>query len=245
MYTHVRWSASTVRSSSAHVVWTIAWSGVPRRWRMTTSSSPVALVDGQLDVAEHPVGVGVGDEQRAGERRRRRWRTRDRRSAARRPPPDRCRAPPRRRRGTTAPAAPRRRRARRPAGRAPCARGRAANRARRTGSAVLGGGGDEPIGDLGVDVGERVGALVEVVERRRRADERRDDGWRAVRRKRCGGRAIAASVWRVTCPDRPGPSPTTVTCRRPRQLAMVVVEASGAGSTPNRRIDARSRSQWP
>ena len=37
--------------------------------------------------------------------------------------------------------------------------------------AVLGGGGDEPLDDLGVDVGEPVGRLVDVVEAGRRADE--------------------------------------------------------------------------
>ena len=41
-YTHVRWSASMPRSSSLHVVCTIASSAVPSRWRTTTGSSPLA-----------------------------------------------------------------------------------------------------------------------------------------------------------------------------------------------------------
>ncbi len=36
---------------------------------------------------------------------------------------------------------------------------------------MLGGGGDEPFDDLGVDVREPVGVLVDVVEADRRADE--------------------------------------------------------------------------
>ena len=49
MYSDVRWSASTVRSSSAHVVWTTASSGVPRRCRMhhRFSSAACAIVDGR------------------------------------------------------------------------------------------------------------------------------------------------------------------------------------------------------
>ena len=39
------------------------------------------LLGGQLDVRQHPVGVGVGDQQRRRSRRPRRWRTRGRRSA--------------------------------------------------------------------------------------------------------------------------------------------------------------------
>ncbi len=36
---------------------------------------------------------------------------------------------------------------------------------------MLGGAGDEPLDDLGIDVGEAVGGFVDVVEAGRRADE--------------------------------------------------------------------------
>ena len=65
MQSDVRWSASTVRSSSAHVVSTMRSSGVPSACRMTTAFVAGGAVDGELDVRQHPVGVGVGDEQRA------------------------------------------------------------------------------------------------------------------------------------------------------------------------------------
>ena len=101
IHSDVRWSASTVRSSSAQVVCTIRSSGVPSAWSIVTGSSPVAPSTASLMSREHPVGVGVGDEQRAAFARLRRWRTRGRRRAGRRPRPGRCRAGRRRRRGTT------------------------------------------------------------------------------------------------------------------------------------------------
>ena len=61
-----------VRSSSAQVVSTIRSSGVPSACRIVTRSSPVAPSTASLISRQHPVGVGVGDEQRtafAGRRR--------------------------------------------------------------------------------------------------------------------------------------------------------------------------------
>ena len=106
------------------------------------------LLDGQLDVGEHPVGVGVGDQQRPALDRRRRGRSRGRRRAAPPPRPGRCRAGPTRRRGTTAPAA--RRTSTRPSStQQPHG---ALEHERRAGHrvedlAVLGGRGDEPFDD--------------------------------------------------------------------------------------------------
>ena len=37
----------------------------PSACRIVTGSSPVGLLGGELDVGEHPVGVGVGDEHRS------------------------------------------------------------------------------------------------------------------------------------------------------------------------------------
>ena len=63
------------------------------------------LLGGQLDVRQHPVGVGVGDQHGARSCRRRRRRTRGRRSGARPTRRGRCRAGPTPGRGTTSPAA--------------------------------------------------------------------------------------------------------------------------------------------
>ena len=100
----VRWSASTVRSSSAHVVWTISSSGVPSAWRIVDRLVAGGAVDRQLDVATAPSWRGCGRRAAGRVRRPRRWRTRGRRPAARRPRPGRCRAGRTRRRGTTSPA---------------------------------------------------------------------------------------------------------------------------------------------
>ena len=61
---HVRWSASTVRSSSAHVVWTIELLGRAEALQDHDRLVAGGRLDRQLDVAEHPVGVRVGDEHR-------------------------------------------------------------------------------------------------------------------------------------------------------------------------------------
>ncbi len=87
---------------------------------------------------------------------------------------------------------------------------RAFEHERRTGDgvedlAVHGGRGDEPLGDLGVDVGERVSVLVDVVERRRRAEQ--SGRWMARRAQEAvlvGGDGIerlAGDVPRVAGPE--------------------------------------------
>ena len=74
MNSDVRWSASIVRSISAHVVWTIDSSGVPERLQQHDRRGvelAAGVVDAELDIGQHPVGVRVGDQQRAGRAGRR------------------------------------------------------------------------------------------------------------------------------------------------------------------------------
>ena len=61
----MRWSASSVRSSSDHVV---CHHDFVRRTQCLEDRDGLVTrcsLDGQLDVGQHPVGVGVGDQQRA------------------------------------------------------------------------------------------------------------------------------------------------------------------------------------
>ena len=194
----VRWSASTVRSSSAHVVCVTSSSAVPSRCRITTGSSPVADLDRQLDVAEHPVGVGVGDEHRpsvAGG-------SRDELVTVDQSHPGLDRVDARAGEGDVE-ERHRREHAALDALVVAQALHRAFEHERRAGHgvqdvAVLGGRGDESLGDLGVDVGERVGRLVD--RRRTKSPPARalptGAAWCAG--SDAGARAIASTVCWVT-----------------------------------------------
>ena len=192
------------------------------------------LLGGQLDVGQHPVGVGVGDQQRRRSCRRRRRRTRARRSAAPPTRPGRCRAAPTRGRGTTSPAARRSAPGRRRAGRAPSARARAASRARRRAPRRA----RRPRRRAPRRSPRRPRRSGRPSRTRRRTSTasgtRSALGWRAVRRKRCGMRAMASSVSTVTCSRPPGPSPTTVTTGRAASMS------EGDDGARARRPSARS-----
>ena len=203
IHSEVRWSASTVRSSSAHVVVDDPLVGRCRgAGGSSTGSSARRAVDGELDVGQHPVGVGVGDEQRAALARPPPWRSRGRRRAARRPRRDRCRAAPRPRRGTTSPAA--RRSSMRVASSTQHARTVRSSTSGEPGTAYRtspcsAAAATSAVDDLGVDVVERVGGLVEVVERGGIGRRGRRDGWRggaqeAVRSMPLDGRSSVSAV---------------------------------------------------
>ena len=149
---------------------------------MTTCSSPDGALDGELDVAEHPVGVGVGDEQGTGEAGGR---------GGELVAVDQADAGLDRVDPECGPGDVEERQRREDVDVDALVGAQTPHRAledeRRTrhgveDPAVLDRRGDEPFGDLGVHVGERVGVLVDVVERRRPAATSAADGCRAVRR---------------------------------------------------------------
>ena len=131
----------------------------------------VGPLDRQLDVREHPVGMGVGDQQRtvltAG-------------GAGELVPVDEAHAGLDRIDAEARPGDVEERQRRQHVAPDPLVgseqRHRAFEDERRPGDGVedlgvLGGTGDEPLDDLGIDVGEALGGFVDVVETGRRADE--------------------------------------------------------------------------
>ena len=248
MYTHVRWSGSTARSSSLHVVVddplvrraealedrrparrrsasstaSLMSDSTQLAWVWATSSGPVApaaaVANSWPSIEPHAGLDRVDAEPGPGEVEERQRRQHDAVDALV---------------GAQQ--------------RAPCARARAASRARRRAprrarrprrrarSAIV-----------GVHVVERVGRLVDVVERRRRPARGRRSGGGPCAGSGAGSARSPRSVSAVTCSAPPGPSPTTTTERsRPSAGERRRRRRRRCGRARRRRRRSSSGSQRP